>query len=87
MRPLRLAWHMTCDVPLRGWELKSESQQHRCTVHSHVFLNNFWLQSARQESEAMGGSYVGGDLHLAGLSLTWWKNSQDRAGWRAALYT
>ena len=25
------------------------------------------------------------DLQIAGFSYTWWKKSQDRAGWRAAI--
>ncbi len=25
------------------------------------------------------------DLQIAGLSYTWWRKSQDRAGWRAAI--
>ena len=29
--------------------------------------------------------YVREDLQVAGLSLTWWRRSQDRAGWRAAI--
>ena len=29
--------------------------------------------------------YVREDLQIAGLSYTWWKKSQDRAGWRAAI--
>ena len=29
--------------------------------------------------------YVREDLQFAGLSLTWWRKSQGRAGWRAAI--
>ena len=25
------------------------------------------------------------DLQFAGLSITWWRESQHRAGWRAAI--
>ena len=31
------------------------------------------------------GDYVREDLHFAGLSFTWWRKFQDRAGWRAAI--
>ena len=51
----------------------------------------------RALSGHMDGSGVGGksqkqlmdsvreDLQFAGLSITWWRKSQDRAGWRAAI--
>ena len=40
----------------------------------------------RGRSQKQWVDYVREDLHLAGLSLTWWKKSQDRAGWRAAIH-
>ena len=29
--------------------------------------------------------YVREDLQFAGLAITWWRKSQDRAGWQAAI--
>ena len=40
----------------------------------------------RGRSQKQWVDYVREDLHLAGLSLTWWQKSQDRAGWRAAIH-
>ena len=40
----------------------------------------------RGRSQRQWVDFVREDLHLAGLSLTWWKKSQDRAGWRAAIH-
>ena len=39
----------------------------------------------RGKSQQQWVDYVGEDLQIAGLSYTWWKKSQDRAGWRAAI--
>ena len=34
---------------------------------------------------AVSCNYVREDLQFAELSMTWWRKSQDRAGWRAAI--
>ena len=39
----------------------------------------------RGRSQKQWMDYVREDLHFAGLSITWWRKSQDRAGWRAAI--
>ena len=39
----------------------------------------------RGKSQKQWVNYVREDLQIAGLSYTWWKKSQDRAGWRAAI--
>ena len=39
----------------------------------------------RGKSQKQWVDYVREDLQIAGLSYTWWKKSQDRAGWRAAI--
>ena len=31
------------------------------------------------------GNYIREDLQFAGLPFDWWRRSQDRAGWRAAV--
>ena len=46
-----------------------------CTPASHV----------RGRSQKQWVDYVREDLQFAELSLTWWRKSQDRAGWRAAI--
>ena len=38
----------------------------------------------RGKSQKQWVDYVSEDMQFAGLSLTWWKEAQDRAGWRAA---
>ena len=38
----------------------------------------------RGKSQKQWVDYVREDLHYAGLLITWWRKSQDRAGWRAA---
>ena len=32
-------------------------------------------------------NYVRQDLESLGLALTWWRKSQDRPGWKAAIET
>ncbi len=39
----------------------------------------------RGSSQKQWVDYVTKDLQTAGLSYTWWRNSQDKAGWRAAI--
>ena len=39
----------------------------------------------RGKSQKQWVDYVKEDLQFAGLSFTWWRKSQDRAGWRAAI--
>ena len=39
----------------------------------------------RGKSQKRWVGYVREDLQFAGLSLTWWRKSQDRADWRAAI--
>ena len=39
----------------------------------------------RGNSHKQWVDYVREDLQIAGLSYTWWRISQDRAGWRAAI--
>ena len=39
----------------------------------------------RGKSQKQWVDYVREDLQFAGLSFTWWRKSQDRAGWRAAI--
>jgi hypothetical protein len=39
----------------------------------------------RGNSQKQCVDYVMEDLQTAGLSYTWWRKSQDRAGWRAAI--
>ena len=39
----------------------------------------------RGRSQKQWVDYVREDLHFAELSITWWRKSQDRAGWRAAM--
>ena len=39
----------------------------------------------RGKSQKQWVDYVREDLQFAGLLFTWWRKSQDRAGWRAAI--
>ena len=40
---------------------------------------------ARGRAQKCWADYVREDLQSAGLSLNWWRKSQDRAAWRAAI--
>ena len=37
------------------------------------------------KSQKQWVDYVREELQIAGLSYTWWKKTQDRAAWRAAI--
>ena len=39
----------------------------------------------RGRSQKQWVDYVREDLQFAELSITWWRKSEDRAGWRAAI--
>ena len=43
------------------------------------------LRGRSQKQWVATMDYVREDLHFAELSITWWRKSQDRAGWRAAI--
>ncbi len=60
---------------LLSWWLKEVSD-----IRSHTQYSGLRGSSHKQWVE-----YVREDLQTAGLSYTWWRKSQDRAGWRAAI--
>ena len=43
------------------------------------------VNNALKVSRDLYTVYVRQDLHFTGLSFIWWRESQDRAGWRAAI--
>ena len=48
----------------------------------------FWANGrlwSESKSQKQWVDYVREDLQSAGLSYTWWRKSQDRAGWRTAI--
>ena len=52
--------------------------------HASCLLGGLALRCNHASSEAWA-DYVREDLPIAGLSYTWWRTCQDRAGWRAAI--
>ena len=40
---------------------------------------------SRGKAQQQWVDYARDDLQFAGLSLNWWRSSQDRAAWRAAI--
>ena len=42
-------------------------------------------RSQKQWVDYVREDYVMEDLQFAELSITWWRKSQDMAGWRAAI--
>ena len=46
---------------------------------------DIWRAPVRGRSQKQWVDYVREVPQLAGLSLTWWKKSQDRANWRVAI--
>ena len=54
-------------------------------LFGHMHINGSGVRGKRQKQWVHHVDYVREDLQLAGLSYTWWRKSQDRAGWRAAM--
>ena len=64
-------------------------------VHSRIFTDERLPKrvlfghmdgsGVRGKSQKQWVDYVREDLQFAGLSFTWWRKSQDRACWRAAI--
>ena len=54
-------------------------------LRKRVLFGHMDGSTVRGRSQKQGVEYVREDLQFAGLSFTWWRKSQDRAGWRAAI--
>ena len=52
---------------------------------SHHLFGHMDGSGVRGRSQKQWVDYVREDLQFAELSTTWWRQSQDRAGWRAAI--
>ena len=54
-------------------------------LQKRVLFRHMDGSGLRVKNQKQWVDYVREDLQIAGLSYTWWKKSQDRAGWRAVI--
>ena len=60
-------------------------QMHDERLPKRVLFGHMNGSDRRGNSHQQWVDYVREDLQIVGLSYTWWRKFQDRAGWRAAI--
>ena len=52
------------------------------SIYVYIYIQKQWVDCGPYRAQ---GKLAREDLQFAELSITWWRKSQDRAGWRAAI--